>query len=89
MTDFDFRKPPPGDLILRLSGWLTESCRRTVAAWGKLLPFPATWTLGPVSFTTAGPVLAELSADAVGFRVIPKGDPGAAFLFALPRPEAR
>lgn len=86
MTDFDFRKPPPGDLILRLTGWLTESCRRTVAAWARLLPFPATWTLGSVALSTAGPTMAALPEDAVGFRVIPKGDPGAAFLFALPRP---
>ncbi len=86
MTDFDFRAPPPGDLILRLTGWLTEACRRTVAVWGKQLPFPATWTLGRVAQSTAGPTLAALPADAVGFRLIPTGDPAAAFLFVLPRP---
>lgn len=86
MTEFDFRKPPPGDLILRLTGWLTEACRRTVAVWGRLLPFPATWTLGSVALSTAAPTMAALPDDAVGFRIVPKGDPGAAFLFALPRP---
>ena len=49
MTDFDFRKPPPGDLTLRLTGWLTDACRRTAAVWGRLLPFPALWTLGGVT----------------------------------------
>jgi flagellar motor switch protein FliM len=86
MTDFDFRKPPPGDLILRLTGWLTEACRRTVAVWARQLPYPATWTLGTVAQSTAGPTLDGLPDNAVGFRVIPKGDPAAAFLFALPRP---
>lgn len=86
MTDFDFRKPPPGDLTLRLTVWLTEACRRTVAAWARLLPFPATWTLGKVVHATAGPTLNELPDGTVGFRLTPTGDPAAAFLFAVPRP---
>lgn len=86
MTEFDFRKPPPGDLILRLTGWLTEACRRTVSVWARELPFPATWTLGTVEQSTAGPTLDALPENAVGFRLVPKDDPAAAFLFALPRP---
>jgi len=86
MTDFDFRKPPPGDLILRLTGWLTEACRRTVGVWGRQLPFPATWTLGTVTQSTAGAALGDLPDDVIGFRLTPKDDPAAAFLFAVPRP---
>ena len=85
-TEFDFRAPPPGDLIRRLTSWLADACRRTVVPWGQLLPFPATCALGTVAAATAGTAVANLPAESVGYRLIPEGDPSAAFLLAVPRP---
>ena len=47
-ADFDFRKPPPGELVRRTAGWMTQASRRAATVWPRLLPFTAELKTGPV-----------------------------------------
>jgi flagellar motor switch protein FliM len=83
---FDFRKPPPGELGRQALGWLTSACRRAAAPWAKLLPYPASLSIGNVEVIAAGVALSALPEDALAVPVTSAevGDGTALLIFRRP-----
>ncbi len=88
-VQFDFRRPPPGELEWQTAEWLSEAARLATATWAKLLTFQAEAIAGGVVPTTAGAGMLTLPSNAVGFAVRPVAadtDDDEGFLLAVPRP---
>jgi hypothetical protein len=85
-SEFDFRKPPPGELEWQTTEWLAEAARQASISWSKLLTFKADPIAGGVVPTTAGDGMAELPTNAVGFPVTGYEASDDGFLLSIPRP---
>jgi flagellar motor switch protein FliM len=83
---FDFRKPPPGELVRRTEAWVTLACRRAGGPWAKLLPYPAEWKPGPVEAVTVGGALVAFPEDAVAVRATTADPADGGVVVAMPRP---
>lgn len=62
---FDFRKPPPGELVRVAAAWLAQTCRRASVPWTRLLSYPAELKPGAVEALTASKALAALPEECV------------------------
>lgn len=83
---FDFRRPPPGELVRQAAAWVAQACRRTAAAWGRLLPYPAELRPGPVDAAGTAAALAGLPEDAVGIPLTTPDPADEVVLLAVRRP---
>lgn len=83
---FDFRKPPPGELVRQAEAWIAQACRRTAAAWGRLLPYPAELKPGPVEALPTSAAIAGLPEDAVGLPLTTGDAADETVLLAVRRP---
>jgi flagellar motor switch protein FliM len=83
---FDFRKPPPGEMVRQTAAWLAAACRRSGPAWSRLLPYPAELKAGPVEAVNAAAGLAALSEEAVAVPATTPHEEDGAVVVALRRP---
>ncbi len=66
LAEFDFRRPPPGDIERNVTAWLTTACRRATEAASNILSFPLTVQLAGVETPSASACLALLPEGTVG-----------------------
>lgn len=84
--EYDFRKPPPGDIERNVTAWLTLACRRATEVAAAALRYPATLQLAAVETPTAGATLAALPEGAVGVPLAPPDAPAGGALLVFPNP---
>ena len=80
---FDFRKPPPDELIRKAGAWLAESSRLAAPIWAKLLPFKTEIVTGPPEVIPAGLALPRFGTSVAGLTI--NVDPFDTLLSAFPR----
>lgn len=86
-AEFDFRKPPPGDLERNVESWLTFACRRATEEASHALHYPAAFQLVGVQSPPAAASLALLPEGAIGVLLAPPDREGnGAALLAVPNP---
>ena len=83
--EFDFRRPPPGDLEKRVSDWIVEACTLAPPRWVKHIPAPIELELIRSETVTASVAVERLGELAIAFRVQPAGGEPALVL-AMNRP---
>lgn len=86
ISDFDFRRPPPGSLEQLVTEWLTDACNRVPGTWAKLLPFPATLEVLKVESITTADAMDRLPEGAVSFAMTVGSHPESAPLIGMSRP---
>lgn len=70
-VEYDFRKPPPGDIERNVTAWLTLACRRSNEAAALTLKYPAGIQLTTVETHSAASCLAAFPEGAVSILLAP------------------
>ncbi|HEY1190119.1 MAG TPA: FliM/FliN family flagellar motor switch protein [Gemmata sp.] len=70
-ADYDFRRPPPGDIERNVTAWLTLACRRANEAAALTLKYPATIQLTRVETPSAASCLAAFPEGAISVLLAP------------------
>jgi flagellar motor switch protein FliM len=83
---FDFRKPPPDELVRQVTAWVGQACRRSAPGWARALAYPAELKPGTVEATLASAALAALPDDAVGIAAATPDPADGSVLVVLQRP---
>ncbi|AWM37381.1 flagellar motor switch protein FliM [Gemmata obscuriglobus] len=85
-AEYDFRKPPPGDIERNVTAWLTLACRRTNEAAVQALRYPATLQIAKVETPSAAYCLAFFPEGAISVPLAPPDAPGGGALLVFPNP---
>ncbi|VTR96387.1 Flagellar motor switch protein FliM OS=Moorella thermoacetica (strain ATCC 39073) GN=Moth_0804 PE=4 SV=1: SpoA [Gemmata massiliana] len=86
-AEFDFRKPPLGQIERNVSAWLTSACRWATEAASGTLPYPATFQFAGLETPTATASIHALPEGAVGIVLATPDIIGTgAALLAFPNP---
>ncbi|MBP3960899.1 FliM/FliN family flagellar motor switch protein [Gemmata sp. G18] len=68
-AEFDFRKPPPGQIERNVSAWLASACRWATEAAAGALPYPVTFQFAGLDTPTATASILALPEGAVGIQL--------------------
>ena len=85
-AEYDFRKPPPGDIERNVTAWLTLACRRTNEAAAGSLKYPATVQLTKVETPSAASCLASFPEGAISVLLAPPDAATGGALLVFPNP---
>lgn len=85
-AEYDFRKPPPGDIERNVTAWLTLACRRSNEAAALSLKYPATIQLTKVESPSAAACLSSFPEGAISVPLAPPDAATGGALLVFPNP---
>lgn len=86
LAEYDFRKPPPGNIERNVTAWLTLACRRSNEAAALTLKYPTTIQLAKVETPSAASCLAFFPEGSIAIPLAPPDAPGGGALLVFPNP---
>lgn len=85
-AEYDFRKPPPGDIERNVTAWLTLACRRSNEAAALSLKYPATIQITKVETPSAASCLASFPEGAISVLLAPPDAATGGAVLVFPNP---